>query len=32
MDYLAEGNNYRSDREIVHTEALVRMIMALSGD
>lgn len=32
VDYLAEGNSYCSDREIVHTEALVRMIMALSGD
>lgn len=32
VDYLAEGNSYCSDREIAHTEALVRMIMALSGD
>lgn len=32
VDYLAEGDSYRSDREIVHTEALVRMIMALSED
>ncbi len=32
VDYLAEGNSYCSDREIIHTEALVRMIMALSGD
>lgn len=32
VDYLAEGNSYNSDREIVHTEALIRMIMALSGD
>ncbi len=32
VDYLAEGDSYCSDREIVHTEALVRMIMALSGD
>ncbi len=32
VDYLAEGDSYCSDREIVHTEALVRMIMALSRD
>ncbi len=32
VDYLAEGNNYRSDRKIVHKEALINMLRSLSGD
>ena len=31
VDYLAEGNEYRSDRKIVHKAALIRMIRVLSG-
>lgn len=32
LDYLAEGNSYRSDRPVVHKSALIRMLKALSGD
>lgn len=32
LDYLAEGDSYRSDRPVVHKGALIRMIRALSGD
>ncbi len=32
VDYLAEGNSYRSDRKIVHKEALINMLCSLSGD
>ncbi len=32
VDYLAEANSYRSDRKIVHKEALINMIKNLSGD
>lgn len=32
VDYLAEGDGYRSDRKIVHKAALIRMIRALSGE
>lgn len=32
VDYLAEGNSYRSDRPVVHKEALIRLLRALSGD
>ncbi len=32
MDYLAEGDSYRSDRKIVHKEALINMLRSLSGD
>ncbi len=32
VDYLAEGNSYRSDRKIVHKEALINMLRSLSGD
>ena len=32
VDYLAEGNSYRSDRKVVHKAALIRMIKALSGE
>lgn len=32
LDYLAEGNSYRSDRPVVHKGALIRMIRVLSGD
>jgi flagellar biosynthesis/type III secretory pathway protein FliH len=32
VDYLAEGNEYRSDRKIVHKAALIRMIRVLSGE
>lgn len=32
VDYLAEGNSFRSDRPVVHKEALVRLLRALSGD
>ncbi len=31
-DYLAEGNLYRSDRPVVHKEALIKMIRVLSGE
>ncbi|MCM1089288.1 MAG: Rpn family recombination-promoting nuclease/putative transposase [Butyrivibrio sp.] len=32
LDYLAEGESYRSDRPVVHKEALVKMLRVLSGD
>ena len=32
LDYLAEGDSYRSDRPVVHKGALIRMLKALSGD
>jgi len=32
VDYLAEGNRFRSDRPVVHKEALVRLLRALGGD
>lgn len=32
VDFLAEGESYRSDRKIVHKAALIRMIKILSGE
>lgn len=32
LDYLAEGNDYCSNRKVIHKEALIRMINVLSGD
>lgn len=32
VDYLAEGNSFRSDRPVIHKEALVRLLRALGGD
>ncbi len=32
VDFLAEGNSYRSDRKVIHKAALIRMIKALSGE
>lgn len=32
VDYLAEGNKFRSDRPVVHKEALIRLLRALGGD
>lgn len=32
VDFLAEGNDYRSDRKIIHKAAVIRMIRILSGD
>ena len=32
LDYLAEGNNLRSDQKVVHKAALIRMINVLSGE
>ncbi len=32
VDYLAEGDSYRSDRKIIHKEALINMLRSLSGD
>lgn len=32
VDYLAEGDGFRSDRPVVHKEALVRLLRALGGD
>ena len=32
VDYLAEGNSYRSDQKIVHKEALIKLLCVLSGD
>lgn len=32
VDYLAEGNSFRSNRPVVHKEALVRLLRALGGD
>ena len=31
VDFLAEGNGYRSDRKIVHKAASIKMIKVLSG-
>ncbi len=31
-DYLAEGNGYRSNRKVIHKEALIKMIRVLSGE
>lgn len=32
VDFLAEGNNYCSDRKVVHKAALIKMIKVLSGE
>ena len=32
VDYLAEGDSYRSDRKVIHKEATVKMLRVLSGD
>lgn len=32
LDYLAEGNAYRSDRKVIHKEAIIKMLRVLSGD
>lgn len=32
LDYLAEGSSYRSDRPVVHKEALIKIIKVLSDD
>lgn len=32
LDYLAEGNSYRSDRKVIHKEATIKMLRVLSGD
>ena len=32
VDFLAEGNGYRSQRKIAHKAALIRMIKVLSGE
>ena len=32
VDFLAEGDSYRSGRKITHKAALIRMIRVLSGD
>ncbi len=32
VDFLAEGDGYRSDRKIVHKAALIKMIRVLSGE
>ncbi len=32
LDYLAEGNAYRSDRKVIHKEATIKMLWVLSGD
>ncbi|MCM1193709.1 MAG: Rpn family recombination-promoting nuclease/putative transposase [Butyrivibrio sp.] len=32
VDYLVEGNDFKSDRPVVHKEALVRLLRALGGD
>lgn len=31
-DYLTEGNGFRSDRPVIHKEALIRLLRALGGD
>lgn len=31
-NYLAEGNGFRSDRPVIHKEALIRLLRALGGD
>ena len=32
LDYLAEGNAYRSDQKIIHKEATIKILRVLSGD
>lgn len=32
VDYLAEGNGFRSEQPVVHKEALIRLLRALGGD
>lgn len=32
VDFLAEGNGYRSEQRVVHKEALVKMLRVLSGE
>ena len=32
VDYLAEGNGYRSDQKVVHKEALIKFLRTLSGE
>lgn len=32
VDYLAEGDSYRSDRKIIHKEATIKMLRVLAGD
>ncbi len=32
VDYLAEGNSYRSHQKIIHKEALIKLLRVLSGD
>lgn len=32
VDYLAEGSSFRSERPVVHKEALVRLLRAFGGD
>lgn len=32
VDYLAEGNDFKSEQPVVHKEALVRLLRALGGD
>ena len=32
VDYLAEGNDYRSEQKVVHKEALIKLLRVLSGD
>lgn len=32
VDYLAQGDAYRSDRKVIHKEATVKMLRVLSGD
>lgn len=32
LDYLAEGNDYRTDRKVIHKEATIKMLRVLSGD
>ena len=32
LDYLSEGNSYRSDRKVIHKDATIKMIRVLSGD
>ncbi len=32
VDYLAEGDSYRTDRKVVHKKALIDLLRSLSGD
>ena len=32
VDYLAEGNGYRSDQKVIHKEALIKLLRTLSGE